>query len=91
MPFGNVTRLVPEHGFGFIVDDSGLDWFFVSAGVRGGSLDQVWLGERVEFVSEWTPRGPRAADIHFDRSEMEGAASPSVPTSVVPASVEAGL
>jgi len=84
MPYGTITRLVPEHGFGFIVDDSGLDWFFVAGGVRGGSLDNVWLGERVAFVSEWTPRGPRAADVHFDRSEVEGAASPSVAASAEP-------
>ena len=67
MPHGHVSRLVPEHGFGFLTDDSGLDWFFVEAGIRGASLSLLWLGERVVFDQEWTLSGPRATDIHFEQ------------------------
>jgi cold shock CspA family protein len=67
MPHGNIRRLVPEHGFGFLHDDAGLDWFFVREGVRGGGFDRIWLDERVVFSSEWTARGPRATDIHFEQ------------------------
>lgn len=67
MPYGTVTRLVPEHGFGFIVDDAGLDWFFVESGIRGSSFGELWLNERVGFASESTPRGPRAIDIHHEQ------------------------
>ena len=67
MPYGRIERLVPEHGFGFLVDDAGLEWFFVRDGVRGGAFDQIWLEERVGFTSEWTPKGPRATDIHFEQ------------------------
>jgi cold shock CspA family protein len=67
MPHGYITRLVPEHGFGFLMDDSGLDWFFVRDGVQGGDLASLWLGERVVFELETTPRGPRAADIRFEQ------------------------
>lgn len=66
MIHGTVKRIVAEHGFGFIVDDGGMDWFFLAADVRGGELSALWLDERVGFVSEWTPRGPRAADIHYE-------------------------
>jgi cold shock CspA family protein len=64
---GSVTRLEPEHGFGFIVDDSHGDWFFVDAGVRQGGLTTLWIGERVAFRQESTPNGPRAVDIHHEQ------------------------
>ncbi len=67
MLYGHIKRLEPQHGFGFLVDDAGMDWVFVSAGVRGGVLDLLWLEERVGFSSEWTPKGPRAVDIHFEQ------------------------
>jgi cold shock CspA family protein len=69
MPYGHITRLVAEHGFGFLVDDAGLDWFFVRDGVRGSALDDLWIDERVGFTSEWTARGPRAVDIHFEQHD----------------------
>jgi len=69
MPHGHIKRLLPEHGFGFLVDDSGLDWFFVLDGIRGGTFDNIWLEERVMFSPERTPKGPRATDIHFELVE----------------------
>ena len=65
MPHGNITRLVPEHGFGFLVDDSGIDWFFVREGIRAGDFAVLWIDELVMFSYEWTPNGPRATDIRF--------------------------
>ena len=67
MPYGHITRLEPELGFGWLVDDAGLDWFFVREGVREGQMDRLWLDERVGFSYEWTPKGPRASDIHFEQ------------------------
>ena len=69
MPHGHITRLLPEHNFGFLVDDSGLDWFFVREGVRGGDFDVLWLDERVKFSQEWTRSGPRAVDVHFEQTD----------------------
>lgn len=66
MLYGSITRLVPEHGFGFLRDESGLDWFFLEAGVRTGRLADVWVDERVGFSSEWASSGPRAIDIHLE-------------------------
>lgn len=67
MPYGNVTRIEAAQGFGFIVDDSGLDWFFLARDVRGGRLEHIWVGERVGFTPEATPTGPRAADVHHEQ------------------------
>ena len=66
---GEIVRLVPAHGFGFLVDDSHMEWFFVESGVRSGRLNTLWVGERVGFSQERTPSGPRAADIHHESVE----------------------
>ena len=67
MRYGHISRLVPEHRYGFLVDDGGMEWFFVADDVRGGNVDVIWVDERVGFKAEWTPTGPRAADIHFEQ------------------------
>jgi cold shock CspA family protein len=67
MPYGSITRLEPGYGYGFIVDDSGLDWFFVTDGLRGGTYETVWVGQRVGFAIEQTKGGPRAADVHHEQ------------------------
>ena len=66
---GQIVRVEPTHGFGFIRDDLHGDWFFVASGVRRGGLDTLWVGERVAFSQEWTANGPRATDIHYEQSE----------------------
>lgn len=63
MPNGHITRLEPVHGFGWLVDDAGMDWFFVREGVRGGRFERLARSERVTFDFESTPTGPRASDI----------------------------
>lgn len=67
MLYGRITRIEPGHGFGFILDDSGLDWFFVRDAVRAPGFDELWRGERVAFAREWTTSGPRATDIHHEQ------------------------
>jgi cold shock CspA family protein len=59
---------VPQHGFGFLIDDAGMDWFFVRENVRDG-FDLLAADERVSFSPEWTPKGPRAADIRYEPGE----------------------
>lgn len=69
MLHGTVRRLVPAHGFGFIVDDAGLDWFFITDDLRGGTFAEFKVDERVGFSSQWTPRGPRAMDVHHEQHD----------------------
>jgi cold shock CspA family protein len=66
MPHGYITRVEPALGFGFLMDDAGLDWFFLAEGVRGRAIDRLHVNDRVVFDFESTPRGPRAADIAFE-------------------------
>ena len=63
MPHGTVKRLEITKGFGFLVNDAGMDWFFVRDGVRNGALAALTPHERVTFTFEWTNTGPRATDI----------------------------
>lgn len=63
MPHGYIRRVEPVLGFGFLIDDAGLDWFFVREGVRGGAIARLHPNDRVVFDLEATPSGPRAADI----------------------------
>ena len=67
MPYGDIIRIETAQGFGFIRDDGGMDWFFVAGDVRGGSLESIWVGQRVGFTPEATPQGPRAADVHHEQ------------------------
>lgn len=66
---GEVVRIEPALGFGFIRDDQHGDWFFVTEGVRTGRLDDIWVGARIGFQMEQTPRGPRATDIRLESVE----------------------
>jgi CspA family cold shock protein len=66
MLHGHITRLETGFGFGWIVDDAGMDWFFVREGVRADGFERLAKGERVTFDVESTTRGPRASDIALE-------------------------
>lgn len=66
---GEIVRLEPALGFGFIRDGQYGDWFFVTAGVRRGRLDDLRVGDEVMFSQEVTPSGPRATDVHRESAE----------------------
>jgi cold shock CspA family protein len=70
MLHGTLTRIEPGLGFGWIVDDAGVDWFFVREGVRGGAIQRLLPNERVTFSYEWTPKGPRAIDVALERPQQ---------------------
>ena len=63
MLHGRIKRMVAAHGFGFIVDRAGLEWFFVETGVRGGRFAALRAEDHVVFAPEWVATGPRATDI----------------------------
>lgn len=62
---GEVVRLDPARGFGFLRDAGNGDWFFVAAGVRGGA-ETLRVGAHVTFEYEATFQGPRATDIAIE-------------------------
>jgi cold shock CspA family protein len=66
MPHGHIRRVEPALGFGWIMDDAGLDWFFVREGVRGAAIDRLQKNDRVTFEYEATLKGPRAGDVRLE-------------------------
>lgn len=62
---GTVTKVLSERMFGFIKDDQGIEYYF-----HQDSVDDDFYalseGARVSFVTEVSPRGPRAARVMRD-------------------------
>jgi len=65
MPSGTIARLLIDKGFGFIRDESGVEHFFHRSAVRGAVFALLREGQRVEFATEESPKGPRAADVRL--------------------------
>jgi cold shock CspA family protein len=57
---GTVTRLESDKGFGFLRDEFGQPWFFVTAALADPAIVRETT---VTFDEESTPLGPRAANI----------------------------
>ena len=57
-----IKRVVRDRGFGFIRDQTGLEWFFHRTSVAG-SFDQLNDGQRVSFDEEPSEKGPRAGNV----------------------------
>ncbi len=61
---GNVKKIVPERGFGFISADDGNEYFFHRSGLDSSlNFDQLAAGDRVAFEVERSVKGPRAAQV----------------------------
>jgi cold shock protein len=64
MPTGTIKRVVVDRGFGFVADDSGTEYFFHFSGLGEGLLiETLQPGQRVNFETERSDRGPRATRI----------------------------
>ena len=61
MPQGTIARLLIDKGFGFIRDEGGIEHFFHRS-AAGAVFELLREGQRVEFSSEESTKGPRAGD-----------------------------
>jgi CspA family cold shock protein len=68
MPTGTIARLLIDKGFGFIRDEGGIEHFFHRSAVRGAVFELLREGQRVEFSSEESTKGPRAGDVRLIES-----------------------
>ncbi len=68
MQQGTIARLLIDKGFGFIRDEAGLEHFFHRSAVRGVVFELLREGQRVEFVTEESAKGPRALHCSASRS-----------------------
>lgn len=65
MPQGTIARLLIDKGFGFVRDESGVEYFFHRSTVRGAIFELLREGQRVEFTPEDTGKGPRAGSVQL--------------------------
>ena len=65
MPTGTIARLLIDKGFGFIRDESGIEHFFHRSAVRSAVFELLREGQRVEFTTEDSGKGPRAGEVRL--------------------------
>jgi CspA family cold shock protein len=65
MPTGTIARLLIDKGFGFIRDEGGIEHFFHRSSVRGAVFELLREGQRVEFTTEESAKGPRAGEVRL--------------------------
>lgn len=63
---GTIARLLVDRGFGFIRDESGIEYFFLRSAVRDSDWESLKPGQRVRFAVERSSKGPRAGDVFVD-------------------------
>lgn len=62
MPQGTIRKLIADKGFGFIQGDKG-DLFFHHSAVEGASIEELRVGQTVEYEEGRGPKGPRAESV----------------------------
>lgn len=62
MPQGTIRKLVADKGFGFIQGEKG-DLFFHHSVVQGSRIEELRVGQTVEYEEGQGPKGPRAENV----------------------------
>jgi cold shock protein len=60
---GTIKRLVSDKGFGFVLADDGMEYFFHQASVVGGGFDNLREGQALTFDKGQGAKGPRAENV----------------------------
>jgi len=71
LPMGNVVRLSPEEGYGFI-DADGREVYFHRNSVLDGHFGRLRIGSRVRFDEEMGEKGPQATTVALVREAHQG-------------------
>ena len=64
---GQVIRILPEDGYGFIVTPSGHEVFFSRKKVKHNAFGDMQIGTRVYFEEEMGDKGPLATTVRIAR------------------------
>ncbi|NUQ66054.1 MAG: cold shock domain-containing protein [Pirellulales bacterium] len=62
MPQGTIRKLIADKGFGFIQGDKG-DLFFHHSAVEDTKIEDLRVGQTVEYEEGRGPKGPRAERV----------------------------
>lgn len=62
MSQGKIKKVIADKGFGFIEGDRG-DLFFHYSAVQDTSIEELQIGQLVEYEEGQGPKGPRAENV----------------------------
>lgn len=62
-PYGRVSKLFPEEGYGFLTTPEGQDVYFHRNSVVAPGFDELAIGTEVRFVLESGDKGPQASAV----------------------------
>lgn len=62
MPQGTIKKLLTDKGFGFIEGERG-DIFFHHSALNDTTIEELNIGQRVEYEEGSGPKGPRAESV----------------------------
>jgi len=65
MPQGTIKKLVTDKGFGFIRGERG-DLFFHHTALEGTTIEELQIGQTVQYDEGNGPKGPRAENVRVD-------------------------
>jgi cold shock CspA family protein len=78
MTTATITKLIKDRGFGFCKDDQDQLYFFHYSAVDPKSktdFDKLTEGQVVQFISEDSPKGPRAKPRTLSKINGDGNAN----------------
>ena len=61
---GKIKRLVTDKGFGFILAEDGVEYFFHKSALQNVQIEDLTEGREVEFDPGEGTKGPRAEDVY---------------------------
>ncbi|MGE5358052.1 MAG: cold-shock protein [Bacteroidales bacterium] len=60
---GTIKRLVSDKGFGFVLAEDGVEYFFHQSACTSTPFDSMREGQAVTFQRGQGPKGPRAENV----------------------------
>lgn len=70
---GTVTRLFPDRGYGFLVDEAGREIYFHRNSVLASGFDRLKPGTSVLFAEEPGDEGPQASTVRVGHRRIRSA------------------
>ena len=62
---GKIKNVNADKGFGFILGDDGVEYFFHRSALVDGDIMDMERGKEVTFEPGGGPKGPRAEDVRL--------------------------
>lgn len=85
---GQIARLAPERGFGFVVADDGQEYFFHRSALKATRFEDLAPGTAVDFQigldeGDRPDEGPRAVSVHLAADALPAVDPPTEGTATI--------